>query len=220
MALGVSSYSEGGGRRRRVEPGPYGPRHPFLNLLDRLEHTLARTWPLVRLPLSLLAVAHLALIAAFPGGHNALFGVTARDAPTYPSLFQVPDALGFYATDGRDGFIVYKIYTQDGGTVDGSFPDTAVAPRLRYDRWAAVGNAASGPYPELHDFVIRYILRQLPSPPVRLDLFSAHWSWDRNSLTFPWPGQGPDATLELRPLGSYNGLTRVWEPAAPEGKRR
>jgi len=89
-----------------------------------------------------------------------------------------------------------------------------------YDRWATAGNAASGPYPALHAFVARYVLSQLPSPPVRLELFSARWSWDRNSLTFPWPGKGPDTTLELRRLGTYNGLTRTWEPVSKEDKRR
>ena len=220
MALGVSSYSEGGGRRRRTEPGPYGPRHPLLNQLGRIEQALAQAWPLVRLPLSLLAVAHLAVMALFPGGRNALLGVAVERAPTYASLFQVPDTLGFYTTGGTDGFLVYKIYTQDGGAVDGVFPDTGVAPRLRYDRWATAGNAASGPYPALHAFVARYVLSQLPSPPVRLELFSARWSWDRNSLTFPWPGKGPDTTLELRRLGTYNGLTRTWEPVSKEDKRR
>jgi hypothetical protein len=218
MALGVSSYSEGGGRRRRVEPGPYGPRHPLLNLLRRLEASVEQAWPLVRLPLTLLAVAHLGLVALFPGGQNALFGVTAQDGPAYPSLFQVPDTLGFYTTDGTDGFLVYKIYTQDGGVVDGIFPDTHVAPRLRYDRWATAGNAASGPYPVLQSYVVRYVLKQLPSPPLRMELFSARWSWDRNSLSFPWPGTGPDASLELHRLGNYNGLTRTWEPAAKGGK--
>jgi hypothetical protein len=220
MALGVSSYSEGRGRRRRAEPGPYGPRHPFRNWLDSLEHSLAQSWPLVRLPLTVLALAHLALVGLFPGGRNALFGVTAPDAPTYASLFQVPDTLGFYTTNGTDGYLVYKIFTQDGNVVDGVFPDTGVAPRLRYDRWATAGNAAAGPIPELHAYVTRYVLDQLPSPPLRMELFAARWSWDRNSLTFPWPGKGPDATLELRRLGSYNGLTRTWEPATPEGQRR
>lgn len=220
MALGVSSYSGGGGRRRHVEPGPYGPKHPFWNFLARLEAALVRAWPLVRVPLSLLAVAHLVLVGLFPGGRNALFGVTDKNGPAYPSLFQVPDTLGFSTADGADGFLVYKIYTQDGGVVNGVFPDTHVAPRLRYNRWARVGNAASGPYPVLHRFVVDYVLRQLPSPPVRVELFAAHWSWDRNSLSFPWPGTGPQTTLHLQHLGDYNGLTRTWEPASGEDKRQ
>ncbi|HKI99208.1 MAG TPA: hypothetical protein VKB51_12110 [bacterium] len=218
MALGVSSYSDG--RRRRAEPGPYGPRHPLLNALGRLEATLAHAWPLLRLPLTVLAVVHLVLVALFPGGQNALFGLTTQDTPTYASLFQVPDTLGFYTADGTDGFLVYKIYTQDGGMVNGVFPDTRVAPRLRYDRWATAGNAASGPYPELQDYVVNYVLKQLPSPPLRMELFAGHWTWDRNSLTFPWPGQGPDTTLELHRLGNYNGLTRTWEPSGKEDKRK
>lgn len=220
MALGVSSYSVGGGRRRHREPGPYGPKHPVWNLLARLESLLARVWPLVRVPLSLLAVAHLVLVAAFPGGRNLLFGITAKEAPAYPSLFQVPDTLGFYTADGADGFIVYKIYTQDGGVVNGVFPDTKVAPRLRYDRWAMVGNAATGPYPALHRFVVDYVLHQLPSPPVRLELFAAHWTWNHNGLTFPLPATGPHTTLHLERLGSYNGLTRTWVPASPGDKRK
>jgi hypothetical protein len=219
MALGVSSYSEGGGRRRRAEPRPRTP-HPLRHLLARLERSLLQVWPWIRLPASLLALVHLVGVALLPGGRNALFAVTPQDAPAWVTLFQVPDTLGFYTTSGVDGFLIYRIYTQDGNVVDGAFPDTAVAPRLRYDRWATAGNAASGPYPQLHAYVARYVLRQLPNPPVRMELYAAHWNWDRNSLTFPWPGEGPDATRELQPLGNYNGLTRTWEPVSKEPKRR
>jgi len=220
MALGVSSYSEGGGRRRRAEAVLFGARHPLRETLEWLERQFSRALPFVRLPITLLILVHLVLVAAFPGGRNALFGVTAQEGPITASLFQVPDTLGFYTTDGTDGFLVYKIYTQDGTVVNGIFPDTAVAPRLRYDRWAAAGNAGSGPYPALHAYVARYVLGQLPSPPLKLELFAAHWSWDRNSLSFPWPGDGPDTQLELRKLGTYNGLTRSWEPAKEERARR
>lgn len=224
MAMGVTSYSSGRRLRRRRRaaptPPPEGPRPPLSETLARLEALLVRAWPLVRLPLTAIVVAHLVGVALYPGGRNGLFGVKAAEEAGYLSWFQVPDTLGFYTTHGTDGFLVYKIYTQDGSVVDGIFPDAGVAPKLRYDRWATAGNAASGPYPELHAYVVRYLLGQLPSPPLRLEVFSARWIWDRNSLSFPWPGQGPDTTLELRLLGNYNGLTRAWEPARQGSKRR
>jgi hypothetical protein len=226
MALGVSSYSSG--RRRRAEPPPYaggygrpyGPWQRLRDFLVRLEQALARSLPLLRLPLSVAALAHLVLLALYPAGQNALFGVAEAQGPLHTSLYQAPDALGFYATSGTDEFLLYKIYTQDGGSFEGVFPDSNVAPRLRYDRWAAAGDAFGGPYPPLHDYVARYIVGQLPAPPLRMELFAGRWAWDRNSLTFPWPGSGPDATLELRRLGTYNGLTRGWEPVVPRERRR
>lgn len=225
MALGVSSYADRTSRRRRRREvttayGPARGRFAWPAWMGRLEGMLVEAWPLVRFPLTLLAVAHLIGVALLPGGRNALFGLTLHDAPGYLSWFQVPDALGFYTTHGTDAFLVYKIYTQDGGVVDGVFPDTGVAPKLRYDRWATAGDAAAGPHPQLHAFVTRYVLDHLPSPPLRLELYSARWQWDRNSLTFPWPGTGPETELSLRRLGSYNGLTRTWDPVTKEGQSR
>ncbi len=217
MAMGVSSYTGRGvrGRRRIIRQGP---PPPLQVMLGRSRDNLTELWPLLKLPLTLLAVAHLVLVALFPGARNALLGTTPQDVPDYLTMLQVGDALGFSATHGRDGFLVYKIYTQNGDVVSGTFPDDAVAPRLRYDRWAVAGDAAAGPHAELHAFVARYVLERLPSPPVRMELFAARWRWDRNSLTFPWPGKGPQTALELKLLGNYNGLTRVWEPIADKGR--
>ncbi len=128
----------------------------------------------------------------------------------------MPDALGFYTVHGTDGFLVYKIFTEDGNVVTGRFPDEAVAPKLRYDRWATAGNHAAGELDELHAYVLAYVLERLPSPPLRMELYSARWGWDRDSLRYPWPGDGPQTALELRLLGNYNGLTRTWEPARTE----
>jgi hypothetical protein len=183
-----------------------------------LSRAAVAIWPLLRLPLTVLALAHLLAVVLFPAGRSLLLGVDGAELPRYLTLFQVPDALGFYTTHGTDGFLVYKIYTQNGSVVDGVFPDTGVAPRLRYDRWATAGDVASGAHPQLHRFVVDYVLGHLPSPPLRLELFSARWRWDRNSLTYPWPGRGPETRLELRRLGSYNGLTRTWEPVAREAR--
>jgi len=105
---------------------------------------------------------------------------------------------------------VYKVYPQAGGVVEGVFPDSDVAPRLRYDRWAVAGDVASGNYPELHALVTRYVVDRLPSAPIRLELFSARWVWNSDELSFPWPGSDPQPALQLDLLGTYNGFTRVW----------
>ncbi len=47
---------------------------------------------------------------------------------------------------------------------------------------------------------------------MRLELYSARYRWDRDSLTFPWPGKGPLLALELKRLGVYRGFSRVWTP--------
>jgi hypothetical protein len=220
MALGVTSYSSGRPPRfrRRESPAPTAAALPVG--WERIAGIAGLVWPWCRLPLSLLAVAHLALALLFPAGRNALFGVTAREGVAYQTLFPVGDALGFYATRGRDGFLVYKVYPQDGGVVEGTFPDIDVAPRLRYDRWSVAGHVASGSYPELHALVTRYVVDRLPSAPIRLELYAARWVWNRDELRFPWPGTDPQPALQLDLLGTYNGFTRVWSPRPGEGKAR
>lgn len=221
MALGVSSYSQGGPRRRlRRPPRTRGRRPPWQELIEGLGPAAEAAWPWLRLPLSLLALAHVALLVLFPGGVNGLLGVAAEETPAYLSLFRAPDTLGIYAADGVNAFIVYKIYTEGGEVVEGIFPDPDVAPKLRYDRWAAAADAATGPFANLHTFVTGYVLKQLSSPPVRMELYAAKWRWDRNTLHFPWPGPRLQTRLELRLLGNYNGLTRTWEPPAPPPTRK
>lgn len=191
-------------------------RTPLRDALGAVLRFAARfrfDWRWLQAPLIVLALVHLALVALFPGGRNALFGYEPADTPGYLTFFRVDDTLGFYKLEGRDGFLVYKVFTQDGTVLNGVFPDTGVSPRLRYDRWAMLGDAATGPYPVLHETVASYVLDHLPSPPLRLELFAADWWWDRNRFRFPYPGTHVEAELELRMLGTYNGLTREWKPA-------
>jgi hypothetical protein len=188
--------------------------------LSRLWGFVADKWPLLQWPLGLLAVAHLGMAALLPAGRNMLFDLRAGNALGYLTFFAVNDTLGYYATTSHDAFLIYKIYAQDGGVVDGAFPDGGVLPRIRYDRWAVAGNAAVGPYPPLHKVVIQYILDRLASPPVRIELYAAHWGWDRNDLSYPWPGPRLSPALDLSPLGTYDGFTRVWKPAPAEENAR
>ena len=174
-----------------------------------------RIWRWSKPALPLLVLAHLGLIALFPGGTNRLFGVTLEAGPKYLTPFQMIDALGY--EQGRDGFLVYKIFSQKGELVQGVYPEDTVRPRLRQDRWAAAGHAISGPYPILHRLVLERLLERLPAPPVRLEMFSARYHWDRDSLTFPWPGKGPDTTLKMTRLGVYTGFSRQWK-AEPRPK--
>lgn len=224
MVMGVSSYSRHTGRRRPV-PGRPPPNRPLGKLTEPLEPLfvfLGRVWNFGKPALSLVALAHLVLLALFPGGGNDLFGVRPGDGPKYLTPVRVADALGYDTLHDRDGFLVFKLFPQEGGMVHGTFPDERMLPRLRYERWVAAGHVASGPYPELHRLILDKVLQELPSPPVRLELYAARYRWDRDSLTFPWPGKGPVVALELRRLGVYQGFSRAWEPAVvlvPEESR-
>lgn len=174
------------------------------------------SWRWSKPALSVLILIHLGLIALFPGGVNTLFGVKNGAGPKYLTQFQMVDAFGYER--GHDGFLVYKIFSQNGEVVQGVYPDDSVLPRLRQNRWAAAGHAISGPYPRLHRLVLERLLERLPAPPVRLELYSARYRWDRDSLTFPWPGKGPDIELKMNRLGVYTGFSRRWKTASgPEG---
>ena len=174
-------------------------------------------WRWSKPALPVLMLAHLGLIALFPGGSNRLFGVKAGAGPKYLTPFQMVDALGY--EQERDGFLVYKIFSQNGELVQGVYPDDTVRPRLRQDRWAAAGHVISGPYPVLHRLVLERLLERLPAPPVRLEMFSARYRWDRDSLTFPWPGKGPETTLKMTRLGVYTGFSRQWKTELRPGEK-
>lgn len=166
-------------------------------------------WRWSKPALPVLILAHLGLIALFPGGANRLFDVKIGAGPKYLTPFQMIDTLGY--EQRGDGFLVYKIYSQSGELVRGVYPVDTVLPRLRQDRWAAAGHVISGPYPILHRLVLERLLERLPAPPVRLEIFSARYHWDRDSLTFPWPGKGPETTLKMTRLGVYTGFSRQWK---------
>jgi hypothetical protein len=163
--------------------------------------------------LTLVGVVHLGAVLLVPGGTNQIFGWKARSVFAYQTYFPAPDVLGFPPVVQREGFLLYKIYGQDGQMLDGSFPDPLVRPRIRYDRWAAAGNLATANLPDLHSSIMAYLVNQLPEPPLRIEMYSARWVWDRNKFQFPWRGFNKDSALDLKPLGSYNGLTKVWTPA-------
>jgi len=163
--------------------------------------------------LTILGVVHMGTVLLVPGGKNQIFGWTAGSVFSYQTYFPAPDVLGFPAVVEREGFLLYKIYAQDGQMLDGSFPDPHVRPRIRYERWAAAGNQATANLPDLHASIMAYLVNQLPEPPLRIEMYSARWLWDRNRFQFPWRGFNKETSLDLKLLGSYNGLTKVWTPA-------
>ena len=163
--------------------------------------------------LTLLGVAHLGTVLFVPGGSNQIFGWHARSVFAYQTYLPAPDVLGFPPVVEREGFLLYKIYAQDGQVLDGSFPDPLVRPRIRYDRWAAAGHWATANLPDLHASIMAYLVNRLPEPPLRIEMYSARWVWDRNRFQFPWRGFNRESSLDLKLLGSYNGLTKVWTPA-------
>jgi hypothetical protein len=166
------------------------------------------------IPLSLLAVAHLAAVAVFPGGYNAVFDTRAASVFSYATYFPAADVLGFPSDGESRNFLLYKIYGQNGEMLEGTLPDTRVRPHLRYERWAEAGDVASARnLADLHASILAYLVTQLPEPPLRIEMFSARWVWDHNKFIFPWRGFNRDNALELHLLGTYHGLTQVWRPA-------
>src|SRR5579863_1018302 len=152
--------------------------------------------------LTLLATVHLGAVLLVPGGVNRIFGLRAGSIFAYQTFFPAPDVLGFPALGEREGFLLYKIYGQDGQILDGSFPDPQVRPRVRYDRWAVAGDQATANLPGLHASIIAYLVNQLPEPPLRIEMYAAHWVWDRNKYQYPWRGFNKDTSLDLKLLGT------------------
>jgi len=223
MTMGVSSYSN---KPRRGKVRWRGPSWPRLSIPLRLPALKAeglraalhasRPWMrtaahVLRWPVSLLAVTHLLLAALLPGGVNQALGINAGTMLPHLTWLRPVDSLGFASQGGGNGFFVFKIYTESGDVVEGAFPGHEVAPRLRLNRYAMAGDAATGPFPALHERINRYILNHLPSPPLRLELFAARWSWDRDTLSAPWSGIPPQLTMKLHLVGTYNGLTQQWQ---------
>ena len=194
----------------RRSPPPYGAQGFWERFVGKeARHRLE--W--AGLVLTLVATAHLLAVLIVPGGVNRIFDLKAWPVFGYQTYFPVSDVLGFPAFNERDGFLLYKIFAQDGQILDGSFPDPQVRPRIRYDRWAVAGDRATANLPGLHASIMAYLVNQLPEPPLRIEMYSAHWVWDRNRFQFPWRGFNKNSSLDLRLLGTYNGLTRVWTPA-------
>jgi hypothetical protein len=188
--------------------------YPESNLWKRLAgKDLSRRREWLWLALTLAGAVHLGAVAIVPGGTNRIFDLSAGPVFAYQTLFPALDVLGFPALGERENFLFYKIFAQDGQMLDGSFPDPQVRPRVRYDRWAVAGDQATANLPGLHASIMAYLVNQLPEPPLRIEMYAAHWVWDRNKFQFPWRGFNKDSALDLRLLGAYNGLTKVWTPA-------
>jgi hypothetical protein len=172
-----------------------------------------------RIGLSLVVAAHLVLAAVLPGGRNALLGLKAGSVLSYLTMIPVGDSLGFYKTRGQDGFVVYKIYTQDGNVVEGAFPDQRVSPRIRYDRWAVFTHHASADNGDFHAAFIKYLVRRLPTAPLKVELLSAKWDWTRNSGPSQLREENHGGLLVLRKLGTYDGLRKKWTPSKTPRKK-
>lgn len=200
-----------------------GPFYPVPARFGPLGRRAAQLQPAAvigaRVALSLLAVGHLALAGFFPEGRNPLLGMETRSVFSYLKNFPIGDTLGFYKTRGLDGFIVYKIYTQDGRVVEGAFPDQEVSPRLRYDRWALLTHHLGADNPQSHGVFVKYLVERLPSAPVKVELLSAKWDWSRGNGN---PGNNPEkhgGLLVLQNLGTYDGLRKKWNPAGQDEKK-
>ena len=159
---------------------------------------------------------HLGAAALFPGGSNALLDTQAKSLFAYLTLAPVGDALGFYKTRGKDGFLVYKVFNEAGKVLEGAFPDPGISPRLRYDRWAMFGDHAGKDYPEIHAAFLKYLLERLPATPLKVEIHSARWAWGWQNGAPPSNGGNRGGILVLRKLGSYDGVLKVWSPVKSE----
>lgn len=196
--------------RRR---GGYYPRPPRLRWLKRLIDRHAHDAVIVsRVVLTMLVVIHLVAAALLPAGRNALFGLEASGVFSYLTLFPAQGTMGFYKTTGKDGFLVYKIYTEQGTAVEGAFPDQRVTPRLRYDRLAMLAHHMSEDHPPFHYLFLSYLVGRLDGKPVKLELHSAKWAWDGSAPSPAANGGKNGGILVLRKLGNYDGLRKAWSP--------
>jgi hypothetical protein len=106
------------------------------------------------------------------------------------------------------------------------FPNPQIQPNLRYLRWAAAGNVVSGDDPELHDRILRYLLDNLSSTPIKVDLYAGEWQLDQ-ARPAPVEGRSAGSLLLERAagrarvwkLGTHDGLTRTWKPVSRNGKK-
>ena len=85
--------------------------------------------PLRHEPPTSVFVSTIAVGVILANGVNALFGVKNGAGPKYLTPFQMVDAFGYER--GHDGFLFYKIFSQNGEVVQGVYPDDSVLPRLR-----------------------------------------------------------------------------------------
>jgi hypothetical protein len=197
-------------RRRKLGYYPKPPRLRWLKrLIDENRHRAALT---TRVVLTMAVVIHLAASALLPAGRNSLFGLEASGAFSYLTLFPVRGMMGFYKTSGKDGFLVYKIYTEQGSVVEGAFPDQTITPRLRYDRLAMLANHMSEDNPPFHYLFLGYLVKRLPGLPVKLELHSAKWDWGGRARNPDNNGGKNNGILVLRKLGNYDGLRKAWSP--------
>ena len=203
-------------RHRAAGYYPAKPRLRWLfRLIERHGHAAALGF---RFVLTVIVVGHLALAALLPGGSNGLLGLQATSGLEYLSLFPAEGTMGFYKTNGKDGFVVYRIFTEQGTVVEGAFPDMQVTPRLRYDRWAMLGHHLSTDNPRFHYVFMNYLVERLPGAPLKLEMLSAKWAWRNYDGAPALDGGENGGKLVLRKLGSYDGVRKNWEPA--RGKER
>lgn len=212
------------GRRSRF----YSPS-PWLRL-RRLPEWLrerGRLWVVAaRLVLTAAVIVHLALVFLFPAGRNAFLGADVTADLPYLTLWRPGAAFGFPRESAPHGFIRYAVFAQNGQVQQGEFPNPQIKPNLRYLRWAAAGNVVSRDQPVLHDTILHYLLTNLGSPPLKVDLYAGEWRPD-GARPQAADGQSPAALLLSRAaerarvwkLGTHDGLTQTWKPATRNGNK-
>jgi len=189
----------------------------FLSWIKALIPPSRAYW--VFLPPTVLIAAHLVAVGLFPGGYNPVLNLRVKSGLAYLSHFPAIDPLALPIQEETTQFLLYKIHTQGGDSLEGTLPDPKVRPWLRHARWASAGFFSARPVKDLHASLVKYLVSRLPEPPLKVEVFSARWVWDHNKYMLPWRGFNRDNALELHLMGTYNGLTRSWQPANQGGNQ-
>jgi hypothetical protein len=179
-----------------------------------------------QLALTVAVILHLGLVFLFPAGRNAFLGVDVTARIPYLTHWRPGDAFGFPTDSAPRGFIRYAVFAQSGQVQEGVFPNPQLKPNLRYLRWAAAGNVVSDDQPVLHDTVLHYLLNNLGSPPLKLDLYAGEWVLDSARPQARDDRTSGSLLLEraaerarVWKLGTHDGLTRSWKPFARNGTK-
>lgn len=174
-----------------------------------------------QLALTALVIVHLGLVFLFPGGRNHFLGVNIADRLPHLTLWRPGDAFGFPGESAPHGFIRYAVFAQSGQVQEGVFPNPQLTPNLRYLRWAAAGNVVSDDQPILHGTVLHYLLNNLGSPPLKVDLYAGEWQLDDARPAATEERSAGSLLLDraaerarVWKLGTHDGLTRSWTPFA------
>ncbi len=185
--------------------------------------TVGKLWGKYRayftLPLTFLAAGHVLLGFVLPAGQNRVLGIPPQPWLGYLPYLHTTDSFGLQAWQREsEDFLAFKIYRQDKSVVTGEFPGKNVTPFLRLQRWRQSSFLVTAPQQQhAQQALVKHLALQLPRQPLRIELFSAHWRWERNTL-LRIPTTPPVLEMYRQKVGHFDPLTQLWTPYTPRQK--